>query len=244
MSLFDNLMDAPKPEDAPSTTEEASAQPNPDAPAEPGWWLDDNIPGQGDRPQWLPDKYKKVSDVAKAYGELQKRLGVAPEKYDFKTAESWLDPDYEPIIELAEYAKSKHVTQDVLDKMLSTVGKYLDEFKVDYEEEKKLLGDNAKERLQTLNNWAKANLSEDSYFALTSNMRSADSVKAIEELRQKMIDNNTTIPTGKEDLGEPPLSISDIEQEMAQNLTKYQTDARYRAELSRKFELALEREKK
>lgn len=45
---------------------------------EPSWWLDDNTPGSGDRPDWLPSQFKKASDVAKSYQELQKRFGDAP----------------------------------------------------------------------------------------------------------------------------------------------------------------------
>src|SRR5258707_1267783 len=40
------------------------------------------------RPEWLKDKYKSVEDQAKAYAELEKRLGetaqVVPESYETK----------------------------------------------------------------------------------------------------------------------------------------------------------------
>ncbi len=100
---------------------------------EPAWWLDDNTPGVGERPDWLPAQFKKASDVAKSYAELQKRFGEAPSEYSWEAGKGWVEPDYEPFQELAQYAKSKRVPQDVMDKMLSSVGKYLDEFGVDYE---------------------------------------------------------------------------------------------------------------
>lgn len=36
-------------------------------------------PADPARPTWLPEKFKSVEDMAKAYGELEKRLGTTPE---------------------------------------------------------------------------------------------------------------------------------------------------------------------
>lgn len=211
----------------------------------PSWWIGEGLPGAGDRPDWLPEKFKSLQDLSKSYNEVEKRLHQelhkAPEKYDFTKAD-WVDPEYEPFSELADFAKKNHVSQDVMDKMLDTVGKYLNEFTSDMEEERSQLGPDARERLEVLNNWAKSNLSEESYFALTSNMRTASAVKAIEELRNKMLGNNTLIPTGNENTVDGGLTVSDIEQEMVDNLDKYQKDAKYRAEIKRKIETALQRE--
>ncbi|WP_421876594.1 hypothetical protein [Pacificispira sp.] len=45
---------------------------------------------QEDRPEWLPEKFKSPEDMAKAYANLEKKLGEkqpsAPESYDFDTA--------------------------------------------------------------------------------------------------------------------------------------------------------------
>lgn len=35
-----------------------------------------------DRPEWLPEKFKSPEDMAKAYGELEKKLGAKPEDKD------------------------------------------------------------------------------------------------------------------------------------------------------------------
>ncbi len=234
---MDEKSDTPKPI-------ESDIQPGEEAKGDsPGWWWDDSTPGTGERPDWLPEKYQKASDVAKAYVELQKKFGDAPETYDFSAGNDWIEPEYESIQEFADYAKSRRVPQEVIDKMLQSVGKYLGEFKVDYNEERKILGDDAESRLQVLNNWMKSNFSEDAYYALTNNMRTADTIKAIEEMRNKMIQNNTTIPTGNEVVGEPSSTVSDIQDEMSQNLERYQTDPKYRAEITKKIELALLHEK-
>lgn len=202
----------------------------------PSWYWDEHTPGSGDRPSFLPDKYKSVADVAKAYKELETRLGSAPKEYDYSHGESWIEPDYEPFIEMAEYARSKHVPQDVMDKFLGSVGTYLDEFKVDMNEEKAKLGENATERLSKLNNWAKSNLSEKAFVALSSGMRTAESIEALEEIRNKMISGNTVVPGSDSSVVSGAGSLEEYRSELNSNYQKYKTDPHYRKEMERKLE--------
>ena len=206
---------------------------------EPTWWWDKSTPGTGDRPDWLPKKYKSAEDTAKAFKELEKRLGSAPDKYDWSKGKSWVDEEYEPFQKMAEFAKSNHVPQVVLDNMLESVGTYLDEFNTDYEAEKKELGDNAEERLNTVDNWAKANFSEETYNSLITNLRTAGDVKAIEEMRSKMVESMTTIPTGNE-TSESKMTVKEIQAEMKQNYDRYKTDESYRKEIKNKIARAIE----
>ena len=203
---------------------------------EPSWWIDDNVPGVGDKPQWLGTKFKSAAELGKSYQELEKRVGNAPEKYDFSKSK-YLDEAYAPFQELQDFAKSKRVPQEVMDKMIDSVDKYFNEFSTDPAEEQKKLGENAKERLGTLNNWAKANLSENSYYALTSKLNNAESVLALEELRGKMMSDNVTIPNGNESSSDQT-SLSDLQAELNNNLDKYKTDPKYRKELQQKMEVA------
>ena len=89
----------------------------------PSWYLDEGIAGQGPRPAWLPDKYKSVADLAKSNAELEKKLGTAPDDYDFAKSR-YLDPDYVPFQELKQVAKDKRVPQEVIDKMIDSVDIY------------------------------------------------------------------------------------------------------------------------
>jgi hypothetical protein len=224
----------------PDTTPENSGSTAPESGATggetPGWFWDDNTPGVGERPQFLPEKYKSVADVAKAYKELESRLGTAPKEYDFSKGEAWIEPDYEPFQEMAEFARSKHVPQEVMDKFLDTVGTYLDEFRTDMGEEKAKLGEKATERLQVLNNWAKSNLSEKSFNALTMGMRTADQIEALEELRGKMLANNTMVPGGNVAAGSGGLTIEEYRSELNANYAKFKTDPAFRKEMERKLE--------
>lgn len=203
----------------------------------PKWWIDEGVPGIGERPTWLGEKFKSVADLAKSQLEMEKRLGSPAEAYDFSKSK-YLDPEYAPFQELQEFAKSKRVPAEVMDKVLESVDKYMSEFSTDFAEEAQKLGENAKERLTILNNWAKANLSEDSFYALTGQLTTAESIKALEEIRNKMMSNAANVPPGNDDGGKGVSSLEELQAELNNNLDKYKTDPKYRAELKGKIEAA------
>lgn len=202
----------------------------------PSWWWDENTPGSGDRPDFLPEKFKTVSDMAKAQKELESRLGKAPDKYDFSKGQSWMEEDYEPFQQMAELAKQNHIPQNVMDSILESVGSYLDEFKPDLEEEKARLGENANERLTLLNNWAKSNLSEKSFEALTGAMRSAEAIEALEEIRSKMIGSESNIPGPNDALAGAGLTLEEYRSELNENYSKYKSDPAYRKQMEQKLQ--------
>jgi hypothetical protein len=209
----------------------------PEAPS-PSWFIDEGIPGSGDRPAWLTDKFKSVADLAKSYTELEKKFGSAPEDYDMSKSK-FIDPDYAPFQDLKQLAKEKRVPQEVMDKMLESFDKYMDEFSLDESEEIKKIGENAKERLTILDNWAQANLTKDSYEALTGNLRTADGIKALEELRGKMMTNATVIPNGNDGGGAiTGATVLDLQKELANpaNLKKYKEDPVYRRDYQVRLE--------
>ncbi len=147
-----------------------------------------------------------------------------------------MEPEYEPFQQMADFAKSKHVPQEVMDKMLESVGLYLDEFRTDMNEEKSKLGENATQRLQTLNNWAKSNLSEKSFAALTAGMRTADQIEALEEIRNKMLNNSTMVPGGNAGVTGGGPTLEEYRSELNANYSKFKTDPAYRKEMERKLE--------
>lgn len=206
------------------------------APA-PTWFIDEGVPGVGERPPWLSDKFKTAADLGKSYQELEKKFGTVPEDYDISRSK-FLDGDYQPFQELATLAKDKRVPKEVMDKMIDAVDKYMGEFTIDQEEEYKKLGDNAQERVKVLDNWAKVNLTEGSYTALTSNLKSADAIKALEELRGKMMSNTVVVPNGNGDGINNEASVEDLQTELNTNLQKYKDDPKYRADLQRRLEIA------
>jgi len=211
----------------------------PDSPSEsPSWYWDENTPGQGERPGYLPEKFKSVADAARSYSELEKRVGSAPNEYSLEKGQSWIEPDYGPFQDMLSLAKSKHVPQEVMDSMLDSVGKYLDEFKIDGTEERAKLGEKAEERLGLLDNWIKSNFTPETHNALSDNLKTAEAILALEEVRNKMLGSSTFIPNSNHEAGTNVPSLQDVQAEMNQNLSKYKTDPIYRRELQGKMEAA------
>lgn len=215
MSLFDEA------DNKTETTPEVNSD-------SPSWYWDANTPGTGERPDFLSNKYKSVADMAKAQKELEKRLGVAPEKYDLSKGNSWIEEENANMKKMTEFAKNKHVPQEVMDVFLESVGSYLGEFTIDATAEKAKLGANAEDRIQKLNNWAKSNLSDKAYKAISANMRTAESVEALEELRTKMLAGSNLIPTGTDSVASRTDSLASYRSELKANYEKYKKDPHYR----------------
>jgi hypothetical protein len=190
-----------------------------------------------ERPDWLPEKFKTGADLAKSYSELEKKFSTAPDPYDLGKSK-FLDDQYGPIQDFMSFAREKKVPKEVMDKMVESIDKYMDEFSVDYTEEVKKLGDNAEERIKLLDNWAQANLSRDAYEALTGSLNNANAIKALEEIRGKMMNSNTVIPNGNDASANNAASLDDIKGEIVNNLEKYKTDPKYRADVQNRLALA------
>lgn len=180
-----------------------------------------------ERPSWLPEKFKTGEDLVKSYSELEKKIGSVPEEYDLSKS-MFLDADREPIKDFLATAREKRVPKEVMDKLVDSMDRYLGEFDIDMSQEAAKLGENAKERLTTLDNWAKANLSDGSYRALINNLQSADAIHALEELRGKMMSGNTMVPSGNEASMTNVETLEQVKQEIVDNIGKYKTDEKYR----------------
>ncbi len=234
MSLLDEGSQAP--ETPPNENDQAPAGSEVQAPS---WYWDEHTPGTGERPAYLQSKFKSVAEAAKSFNELEKLKGAAPNEYDFSQGQGWIEPDYEPFVEMAEFAKQKHVPQEVMDKFLGTVGLYLDEFKTDINEEKAKLGENASERLQLLNNWAKSNLSEKAFTSLSSGMRTADAIEALEEIRDKMINQSSIVPPANGSITNAGMTMEEYRSQLNENYKRYKEDPAFRKEMDSKLETIL-----
>ena len=212
---------------------------NIDAGESAAWHIDDATPGVGDRPEWLPEKFKSAQAMAKSYGELEKKLGSspsAPESYEFGELAEKFDKENAHMVELQDFYKENKVPQEVFAKTMESIAGYSDSYALDPAAERAKLGPDADTRIETLDNWAKANFSEKAVAALNTSMGSAEAILAIEEVRNKMLENVQTPPASGEGAGtEPEYTRAEVEQEMSDNREKYHTDAKYRAEIRTKL---------
>ena len=203
---------------------------------EPKWWIDDKTPGVGDRPTFIPEKFKTVADLSTAYLNLEKKVGSAPVgEYDFGEYGEMFDKEHPALKELTSSFKEKRVPQEAFTKVLESVKKLSDTYTPDPNAEKAKLGEDADNRLKTLDNWAQANFSKESYKALTENMQTADSILAMEEVRNKMLKGTIVPNSGDNSSSESNLTLAEIQDEINTNYDKYKTDPKYRAEMKKKM---------
>jgi hypothetical protein len=197
--------------------------------AEP-WYYDDNQPGKDARPEWLQTKYKSVAEQAKAYVEAQKRFGAfkgAPEAYDIKLEGSDVQfQEADPVIkEFLEQAKENNVSQEYVNKLLSTYAKAIKMSKPDPKREMEALGPNGKEDLLSLGKWADNNLSKDESSAFRNMITTADSVRVLQKLRGQMTKANTQ----PSQTFAPKASKEDVLKKIHD--PRYATDAKYRSQV-------------
>lgn len=209
---------------------------------EPKWWLSKDSPMQGDIPEWMPSQFKSVEALATSYKELQKRFGQAPDSYDLTKGGGWVNPEYEGFKEMIDLGQKYRVPGEFMDKMLESVGGYIDSHSFKPETVIGALGDGANERLEILENWGSSNFGEETFAALTENITTADGILALEKIREAMMNNQTVIPT---DSGVPSKAstIASLQEEMRENLSKYEKDPSYRSDLMRRFDIAAQNKK-
>ena len=161
------------------------------------WSFAEGVDGEGEAPEWFKaDKYKTVSDQAKAYKDLEGRFGSftgAPEEFapaelreELKEMGIEINTD-DPLMEKAiAFAKETNMNQEGFNQMVNLYAETmaaetmaLEDYKA---EQFKSLGNNAETRINNLNAWANANLSPDMVEGFQGLAQSADSIKTLERL--------------------------------------------------------------
>jgi len=198
-------------------------------------------PEDGEKPEWLKDKYKSVEDQAKAYAELEKKFGGftgSPEgEYEIKAPED-LPGEFDmedPRIEwFQNVAKETNMSQDTFDQMLHGFARMEVEAN-DPEAAKSIeiqaLGKNANARLRDLGDWGKANLDSNQFEGFKGLATTAAGVEVLEALIAKTSEGK--MPTSNT-VRSPGLTKEMLDDMIAD--PKYQTSAAYRSEVKEKFE--------
>jgi len=242
MSLLDNATPAtpagtpPAAAATPTATPPAEGTP-PVAPVVDGsWYYDDNIKGDGARPEWLKDKYKTAAEQAKAYVEVEKKLGAfkgAPDKYDLTLTDypelkfSEEDPMLKGFI---EGAKKNGVSQEYVSELLNVYAQAITAGIPDPTAEIAKLGPNANQDLQILGQWASANFTPEEFEVFKCMTTTADSIRFFDKVRQISTRSDVAPP------GQPHVQRETKEQVLQSlNDPRYQTDPEFRAEVRRRL---------
>jgi hypothetical protein len=228
--------------DSTQSNDNTTINPAQSALPEPSWYFAEGIPGVGDKPDYLEPKYKTLADQAKAYKEAQKLLGTlkaAPEEYDFGEAQEYIDKENDHIQDFVRFAKDNKIQQDAFSKVLNTYVGYDKSRQSKPEEEIAKLGNDGMQKITTLQNWVRNNLSEGSMKALEKLPVKAEVVQMLDEVRQLHMNTLSKIPTETQKPKVNLVTRDEIEAEMLANYGRYQTDPQYRSQITAKFAQAI-----
>lgn len=181
--------------------------------AEGEYYLTEGIKGTGEVPEWLDTKYKSVADQAKGYAELSKKFGGfkgAPK--DGYTPPEGIESDDALYQELEAFATKTNMSADAFGEaweLLSTQGEVAEEYNQEVELNK--LGDNAQERVKTVESFMKNNLDADTYEKARGLVTNADTIELVELLVKATAPTKLPLEGGTHPQG---LTWSDVEHEM------------------------------
>lgn len=178
------------------------------------YFLAEGIKGTGETPEWYKaDKYQSVAEQAKAYTELEKKFGGfkgAPK--DGYSAPEGVEQDDQLLAELTEFAKDTNMSQEAYGRaweLLTAQEQAVEE--VTAEQEMAKLGENATQRLKTVEGFLKNNLDADTYTEVQDLVTTAESVKLIEAIVKATVPAKLPIEGGEHPTG---LTWADVEAEM------------------------------
>lgn len=178
------------------------------------YFLAEGIKGTGETPDWyISDRYKSVAEQAKGYAELEKKFGGfrgAPK--DGYTVPEGIESDDALLTELTDFAKDTNMSDEAFGRaweLLSAQEQAVEE--VSQEMEMQKLGDNATQRLKTVEGFLKNNLDAETYSAAQELVTTADSVALIEMIVKATMPAKLPIEGGEHPQG---LTWSDVEAEM------------------------------
>lgn len=149
------------------------------------YFLTEGIKGTGDTPEWYKaEKYKSVADQAKAYTELEKKFGgfTGAPKDGYAMPEGVEQGD-ELMDALKGFAEKTNMNQSSFNEaweLLIAQGEAVEE--VSAEMEMQRLGDNATDRVKTVEQFMKNNLDNETYEKVRYAVNSAESIELVEAL--------------------------------------------------------------
>lgn len=212
-------------------------------PNTPQWYLDENTPGNGERPQWLPSQFNKASDVGKSYVELQKKLGGftgAPDKYDLTSLE--LDESQHLVQEITAVAKELNMSQDGLNKFLGRLASAQEAEKdVHLDEQIKKLGPDGDRMLVEYKNWTKDYLKPEVREVVNEWIKTAEDLRAFNHLMAHT--HMSAVPTSQTmNIANKFESVKELRNELTKNFARFQSDKTYQKDWSSRMARAVERD--
>lgn len=227
-----------------STPENQPSESNPTN-NEPQWYIDERTPGIGTRPDWLPPKFQKLSDVEKARSELEKRLGGftgAPDKYDVTSLEiDEADPTIQTLMEVGKkHNMNQEVFQDVVGRLMS-IQEVQEQAHLD--DQLKQMGKDGERMLVEYKNWTKDYLQPEEREVVTNWVKTADDLKVFNTMMAHT--HMSKVPTANTmHVSNRFETMAELKSEMTKNLDKFRNDRGYQKDWSNRMKNAWERERR
>lgn len=202
------------------------------APAEPAA---DPATAPADAPDWFRrDKYKTIEDQAKAYVELEKKLGSfqgAPEEYELSIPEGVADLTAEDLgfderlSAVKSVAKELNMSQDGFTKLVHAfIAADQQMNTVNVQRELAALGADAPARIQDIATFYGKSFDQDDFTIVREIAKTADGVQFLERAMQKMR-NVSTIPSTT---ASAPMQMSEQAWRDSVDWKRYESDKTYR----------------
>jgi len=199
------------------------------------------------RPEWLPEKFSSAEDLAKAYGELEKKLSKPEAVEEVKgntneTTTNTLEPYYQEFAEKGELSEKSYKSLEKLGLNKDLVDGYIAGQKAIADNEVKMVHDTVggKDNYEKVIQYAQNNLTkaEQDAFNLTLDTGSIEQVKfAVQAIASRVGISGSTSQMIE---GDTETTAIDAFQSIAQlteamNNPKYDRDPAYRREVERKI---------
>ena len=209
------------------------------------WSWADGLKGDGDRPAWLKDRYKSVSDQAAAYAELEKKFGEfkgAPKDgYNFEAIEG-LDAQNPMLQSFSETFKELGMSQEGFERVVSEFVSSQEQMAdTDMAAEMKKLGPQAKEMIGQTSQWIKNNLPADVAEVVQGWVQTADDLKALDTLRSFQPLSRSPSAADMSPAVQHE-SLQEVKNEKTKNWDRYQEDVNYRQSVIQRMNSAVRRE--
>lgn len=213
--------------------------------SEAQWFWAENVPGQGPRPDYLPEKFTTVADAAKARSDLEKRLGSftgSPEQYNIEHLE--LDPEQHTLKSILDWGKKHNLNQSGLDELVGTLMSSQDaEEKVSLEEAVTSMGEEGPRLLRQFKNFHDNHLQAEEQEVVKNWIRTPDELRVFNDIIKGIYAKR--LPTDNSMyMGNQYETVDVIKKEMSDNLQRYQKDKTYREDIRNRIEWAQKREKR
>lgn len=240
--MSESILDAPA--ENPPAAEADVADAPPVTEEMPEWYFAEGVKGEGERPEWLHERYKSMADQAKAYTDLEKKFGEfkgAPNEYSLEGLEGFNSDD--PLIKhFSETFKELNLSQQGFERVVKDFVEIQSKsYEANIAQEMEKLGPQAKQQVDQINNWIGNTFDQETAETIRGWVMTANDVKALEALRA--FQPRSSIPTAEQAMNVASYeSSTEVKNEMTKNWSRYNEDENYRATIKRRLTDAVTRE--